>query len=220
MSSNEILEASPLKLWLDRWLAPPWRALLTWLALSALSGWMYDRGVWHGVSTVLAATDRVVSTILDTIDLPPMPPFVHRAAFITNMLVIWFWFEPIILRLNLFRGLSWLVLRCVPSLVLGLGAASYTLNGPSQFLASSVLTAPLLFRWRTRPWMTVIGGVLMTGMVYATSWLFDLFQLTAGNDWWRGPLMNLPFAAILLYGTRLLRPEERTRVLAEKADFR
>jgi hypothetical protein len=38
-------ETSPHRwAWLDGWFEPPWRALITWLTLVALSGWMVGHG--------------------------------------------------------------------------------------------------------------------------------------------------------------------------------
>jgi hypothetical protein len=73
-------------------------------------------------------------------------------------------------------------------------------------LLCSVFAVSILHGQRSRPWISAIGGVPMAVLDYGVrSGL--IFRAT--GSWLWMPTMTLPYAVALLYGTRLLTPEER-----------
>jgi hypothetical protein len=194
--------------WLDWWFAPRWRALVTWVALTVLMGWAGYLGVWtirdKMVDFIFGHLGRAMSTPL------PMRDFALRS----NGLMLIFWFEPFALRLNLLRGLAWLVLRIGPYLIEAsilwtkipplLRNHHYEVLVPIAIMASSLLMVPLLRGSRSRPWMALIGGALVAGVQYYLA----IAKFPIGDGLWV-LAMTLPYAAVLIYGTRLLMPEER-----------
>src|SRR5436190_148639 len=73
---DEIPEASQLKLWLDWWFAPRWRALLTWVALAALTEWATYYH-WKQVKSFYHRPIDLVNRFLPT----PLPSLVDTIAF-------------------------------------------------------------------------------------------------------------------------------------------
>jgi hypothetical protein len=180
--------------WLDRWFEPPWRALLTWVGLATLGGWAYDHGTRYAIMT---NADWVFDKLARQL---PKPLLLEMRNFSVscNSYLLYFWMEPLALRLNLRRGLAWFGLRIAPFAVvpafIGLNVASLTIS----IVACSTLAALVLHGWRSRPLMALAAGILDCVVIQA----FVRFDL--GGTWMAALAMTLPYAAILLYGTRRL----------------
>lgn len=195
-ADDEPSENPPRWPWLDRWFEPPWRAFVTWVVLAGLMGGALD----HGGQDVVA---NMVESLLDRVQgVLPTPLFlpIRRVALMSNILLLMFWFEPLALRLNRFRGLVWLGLRIVPFLVVQpFVNYDYALIDTLIALVSSALAALLLRGARTRPWMAMVAGAL------AASFVFVVESSDFQTGFWLWPsAMSLPSAAVLLFGTRRL----------------
>ena len=182
--------------WLDRWFEPPWRALLTCVGLAMLMGWAFDLGadqtIGHGVGFFYEHLARDLH-----IDLP----YAWACGYTGSMVCVMFWFEPLALRLNLLRGLAWLAVRSVPFVLFNLNVRhDVALTQAFTLLAWSALAVPVLCGWRSRPWVSVIGGALMAGGAYYVETPVFYYE----GAWLRIPALSLPYAAVLLYGTRRL----------------
>jgi hypothetical protein len=191
------------RLWLDRWFAPRWRALLTWMLLVALVVFWRDLMVkyWGRYFAFLGRYSPVA-----------LPPSLYWPAFDVNLALAWVWFEPFALRLNLRRGVAWVILRLAPA----------QMSRYSPFILWNILPIPYLWceqfwpilsgaalalvlrGWRTRPWMPILCWALLLA---ASTPLNKLARVVPG--WLACALLALPFAIPLLYGTRLLTPWER-----------
>jgi hypothetical protein len=192
-------------LWLDRWLEPPWRALLTWLALAALSGYTLDAGGWNAINRV---TNFFLST-LKQIQPIPIPAWLSYAARLSNWFLFVVWFEPLILRLNLLRGLAWLGLRILPFAVVAMFHSRINdWEMALGWLVSSSVVVPVLWRQRSPSWVSAIAGVIVAGVQYGLE-SYYLQRKIGYPTWILLTATTLPYAAIMLYCTRLISSEER-----------
>ena len=129
-----------------------------------------------------------------------MHPAVRVLAIAANFALLTFWFEPLVLRLNLLRGGVWFGLRIALNLV------AYVFNKPDFALPNAlaifvwaVLRVPVLRGVRSRPWWAALGGMLMAAMAGGClHWRMD------GASWRMQPATIFPYAAVLLCGTRRL----------------
>lgn len=192
----EAPESAPRPSWLDRWFEPPWRALLTWVVLAMLGSLANSPTRGHKVVEMVYLVLDLLARALHTL----LPHEMWEIGILSNLCLLVFWIEPLALRLNLLRGLAWIGLRSVP-FVGSLVFLPYEgkLMLPFVILACSPLSALVLKGWRSRPWMLLIGAALMAGV-----FLFLQSLQLHGNGWFQLPAMSLPFAAVLLYGTRRL----------------
>lgn len=193
--------------WRDWWFAPRWRALLTWVGLALVARGLNQEGIRKSMGEVLDFLPQKMQAILHV----PWPREIDYFVFFGNIALLACWFEPIVLRLNLRRALIWIVLRCVPFAVTTAFFEDH--NQVLEIIAivvCSALAVPLLQRWRSRPWMSIIGGMLMAGAAY----YFPMRNLSF-QPWMWNPASSLPYAFVLLYGTRLLTPVEREKAKGE-----
>ncbi len=115
------------------------------------------------------------------------------------------WFEPLALRLNLARSMAWLGVLVLGAVVFERFHSQWNL--PACWLVRAVLWVPVLCGWRSRPWLCLPATALTYGVVILRGHLPGLNSPAP----WLNVAVALPLATILLYGTRLLRPEERAR---------
>jgi hypothetical protein len=199
---------------LDWWFTPPWRALLTWTVFAGASGFVDDHwwDEWIGPAIILF---HGVAVSLAPAPFTNIPFWVPQMA--TQLLQETF-IEPFALRLSLPRSIAWIAIRIAASLSFSVFHPSVTtwasqVSGKSAYyfireawpLLWSVVLIPVLCGWRTRPWMCVLAvaasaliNYLVPDSLYESIWT------------WRA-LHVIPYSAILLFGTRLLTPEERER---------
>jgi hypothetical protein len=75
----------------------------------------------------------------------------------------------------------------------------------------ALLAAPILIGRRSRAWLSIPAGALAIGVnefLNRHGWVSMVWDCSA---------VNLPYAALMLYGTRLLTPEERALRAASAA---
>jgi hypothetical protein len=184
-----------LNRWLDWWCEPPWRALLTWAALAVLSAWAADHGLLR-----LMLQGALFLTDLEAKASPTLSNFSLHLILPVNSMVLLVWFEPFVLRLNLVRGLAWFGLRLgllVSGDLYGVRTpiAILFVLWPLTLLIWSMLAVAVLYGWRSRPWLSVVGGVLMALLHYSL--------LRAGVGFRPAVLWpGLAYAAVVLFGTR------------------
>jgi hypothetical protein len=189
------LSLAKIETFIDWWLAPRWRALITWMALCwvSLAVLKYDKS--RGVS---AAIVWFSGTLKSVIGYSPSNELLRVCA----ILALLSWFQPVCLRLG--------ITRCVlySFIYIGLGLAVLR-SGPfflTPQLGEAVLVTPILglpgllsIGVRTRARLSPVGGFLslcaFLGLTYHASRSADLTFL----------LGNLPYAVVMLYGTRLIR---------------
>jgi len=187
--------------WLDWWFAARWRALLTWLALAALTAAAYYKTNMFGyVMRAAHLPDFFLTRVL------PAPIFsvINFYAIYVNLALTMVWFEPLVLRLCWVRGAAWLILRITAPVVF---QAHYDWKTNTVALLCAAPAIPVLRGYRSQPWTCVVGVALSIPFQQLLSRLPDdaqnWFQVLEGTVW------NLPLAVVLIYGTRLLKPEER-----------
>lgn len=199
--------AARISRWLDWWFTPRWRALLTWIVCSGIGGL-----VWGGIGgeQIWAMIDGAFNFAAKLSPLP-LPRSVPVIAFLANTAFLIYGIEPFALRLSPGRGAAWLGLR-IGAVILYRAFSNIAydfsmalpLNAAST-LPASVAMAAVLYRWRTRPWMTIIAAAFSIA-----AWqVNDSMVFRDSSLWWWSSSCALSFAAVMIYGTRLLRPEER-----------
>jgi hypothetical protein len=202
--SDESPQSTPHLRWLDWWCEPPWRALLTWMALAALSGWALNQG-----SMRLFTLSMGLVFDLESRFALPVPTFVHAIAYCTSAFLLLLWFEPFVLRLNLLHGIAWMGLRLIPFVLTDFWAITHngdlSVKRAIALFVWSVLAVAVLHRCRSRPWISVIGGALMA----VADYILERSGISINKTWVWMPVMTLPYAAILLYGTRPLSAERK-----------
>ena len=134
----------------------------------------------------------------------PFRSFASYFAMVSNFFLFYFWFEPVLLRLNLLRGLLWVCLRIAP-LAITVSMFRYQLTGREEFafayLASSLAVIPILQNRRSNPWMSALAGVLVASVAY--------FLYHHQPGWLYAIETSMPYAAVMLFGTRLTSPSGR-----------
>src|SRR5687768_12483202 len=94
-------DASPaLSRWLDRWLEPRWRALLTWVALAVIATGLWTPPISIGLTSLQKDLLRPVP--IAQLGMIGMIPFIAAPVFLET------WFQPIVLRLGLVRTVIWI----------------------------------------------------------------------------------------------------------------
>ncbi len=181
---------------LARWLAPPWRALITWVVLASLIGAVEDifgfDGILSGINWAFDQSNRYLPW--------PLHPGVLQFLYVANTVLFLTWFEPIILRLNLWRAVAWVLLRIG---LLLCADYSWPYRGISTdaavYLLWSVATVPLLHGRRTRPWASIPAASL-------SLIVWELLKLmpSAPPAWFGVAAVPFPYAAVMLYCTRLV----------------
>jgi hypothetical protein len=123
--------------------------------------------------------------------------------------LIFVWFQPLLLRLNAWRSIAWLgAFAFAFTASIWLYQSGGDSSGSFLLLAVGLMAAlpgVALIGWRSRPWMTLIAGALFS----ATFWFIGVHRpfhlpIWLGNRVFIAVLAaNIPYAALLLYGTDL-----------------
>jgi hypothetical protein len=123
------------------------------------------------------------------------------------MAIIFVWFQPILLRLNGWRSIAWIstaalafTLCLTAPLLSEMAENSWLLPGA----LGAVVIAPgiALIGYRSRPWMILIAGTLFSATFWGAA--STIISGRLGNPVFTALLAaNVPYAAILLYGTEL-----------------
>jgi hypothetical protein len=190
--------------WIGWWLEPRWRALATWLVLAFVSGAGLVAGR-NGIDTGVKMVGDAFRSYLG-ISLP-----VELLGYF-NLFALISWFQPLALRVGLVRGVIWMIAYAVLGIVvlniLGRwpGAHSWIEN----ILLAHLCGLPGLdcIGARTRPWLSLVAGSLSVRL------LALIYPVPHETTWFHASMLlmtaNLPYAAIMLYGTRLIRRREVT----------
>lgn len=199
--------ATPRISWLDRWLEPRWRALLTWVGLAALTGVLFEHGE---IRDRTQSTVQFLANHIGSSGVVVSPTF-QEVALYSNLLFLVSWFPPIILRVGMSRTLIWI------GLSMFVGWASLLGNGlllPSRALDAIVcgqyggLPGLASSRRRSRPWLSLAAGIIATGGAYVALSDYGLF-------WVILPAAHLAYGAVMLYGTDPLPRRPAGRQLGE-----
>jgi len=198
-------DESPLTLheegWLDRWCSARWRALLTWIALDSISIAVIDLGFLNGIDEAMQRFARYISRFIAVpSSFVTMWPYITLAA-------LFVWFQPLLLRLNGWRSIAWisavtvvLALALSPPILSHLGDKPWFLLGALGIIVT--LPGLTLIGYRSRPWMILIAGILFLPVFAVTASMIRDPRFGGPNS--IGLLAaNLPYAAVLLYGTKL-----------------
>jgi len=181
---------SRLSLWLDSWCASPWRAFLTWTAISIVCFYL----IQLGLSDWIYRTAGIVERQINTGSLIPNG-MLQKLWAISTLWMFFTWFQPVVLRLPFWRGIAWL---CIPLIIIIAFAPTnpdpWALRAYGFAIAASPGVA--LIRERSRWW--VIFPAAACDAAAATDSL-------DGNNWWIGSLV---YAAIILFGTRKISAPE------------
>lgn len=186
--------------WLDRWLEPRWRGLLTWLVLATLTAATFPRLV---PTRIPYRTAGWVSDILYKFFADPIADFAVAAAFSLSVSVLVYWFQPIILRISIVRTLIWLALAGVILVLVEIihPQSGWTLLSGQVFGIAGLAVSGA----RTRPWLSLVGGLFAFAIVCLLEGNSRSGQMIVGN---------LIYGAVMLYGTDPLPRSTSTNVLS------
>jgi hypothetical protein len=190
--------------WLDWWCAVRWRAFLTWVALS----WLMMR--FDNYWSRQVALDWITTRLA---------PSTARGWFLTSTWVslctacLMGWFQPILLRLSLVRTIAW-----IGTLVLGdLLPDVLALHGEFRWMYyefySASLPGVVLIGERSRPWMIIPAAALSVFIQCVSMSLAEWQGFSSGHVYYADfVISSVPYAAVLLYGTRRLLRDARFTV--------
>ena len=199
---------TPLALAIDRWLQPRWRALLTWVVLSAVSTWIAGHGEW-----IASASDFFLEHVANLLSFR-LPMAVLQFAAPLSILLFVTWFPPVILRLGLARTALWLAISALLWLVLEVQSLAAFSSGSPQpvelhwMRAATVggvgLPGLAVIGRRSRPWVSLIGGILTAGF-------FSVCPTELADSLWGWVTPESIYGAVMLYGTSPLPRKEGAR---------
>jgi hypothetical protein len=137
-----------------------------------------------------------------------MQPMLFNVFLTIHYGIVYWWIAPLALRLDLRRGAWWLFIMIATDAVLSdLLPRDLNLLIPATLKLLRLAALALVLRgWRSRVWMLFPGGALYS-LVAAVLWSLSMRP----PEWIGNYVALLPYAATLLYGTRLLTPEEKVR---------
>ncbi len=172
---------------IDDWFQLRWRALLTWIALSAVSAIVVDdyRLTADGVIDALASWVSLLSGTSIGRQILAIWPLSYRLLALS-------WFVPIALRLPPGRGLLWLLSIQFFAVVVGL-----TLSG--ELAIAWLVGFIVLNSWAIKGYREPAS--IAIAATFALGFLTVLFATVAPQFhlWLAG---NAIYAAVLIYGTR------------------
>ena len=147
-------------------------------------------------------------TLRSLIGYSPTAAFLEMASVFGVMC----WFHPLCLRLGVIRSTLWIVSYVTVGLVIYM---VYPLISHrfSEALFDAVLLPPMLglpglavIGVRTRPWISPCAAIVSSIAVFA-------FWRSEGSLITGALLANVPYAALMIYGTKPLRPSSGSRLV-------
>jgi hypothetical protein len=193
-----------LRCWWDWWFAARWRALITWTVLAWISASLLEGGFRPWMDFVTRRLSAILRSIVGY--SPPAAVLEMSSVF-----AVMCWFQPMCLRLGILRSALWIVVYVTVGLAI---YAMYSVLGErlGEALFDAVLLPPMFglpglvaIGVRTRVWLSPCAAILSTIAVFA-------FWNSRGSLVPAALLANIPYALLMLYGTRPI--ESRTRDLA------
>ena len=192
---------TPIAAAIDRWLEPRWRALLTWAVVTSATAWILDRFMWF-----YDAFSVGFQFVLPYLRNVPFPwGRIPELGYVSSVLVLLFWIQPVALRLGLARTALWLA----ATVGLGMLALFAPSRWPEALIHGQFLGLPGLATWgrRTRPWISLHAGLLAIAVgllpnsfLGSTAWQLSLFVAS-----------SVLYGAVMLYGTAPLARKEGAR---------
>jgi len=184
--------------WIEWWFAARWRTLITWAVFAGASACLIDSG-FRGWMDLL--TRRLSMTLRSLTGYSPTAAFLEMASVFGVMC----WFQPLCLRLGVIRSTLWIVSYVAVGLVIYMVYPLIS-NRFSEALFDAVLLPPMLglpglavIGVRTRAWISPCAAILSSIAVFA-------FWRSEGSLLTGALLANVPYAALMIYGTKPRRP--------------
>jgi hypothetical protein len=198
--------------WLDRWLEPRWRALLTWVVIAVPSGFVLEID-WRWINEGAGFVHRTVQR-LSGISLPFA---FHQYGAWSPPLLFLYWFPPVLLRLGSWRTGIWLT----ASILLGIADIVWIFQsiGRDWWPGSTRLPLAILFGQlfglpglaaigrRTRVWVTFPASVLASAIAFVA--------LPHPSAHFAFAMASVIYGAVMLYGTDPLPRRAAERQLGE-----
>jgi hypothetical protein len=187
----------------DRWLAPRWRALATWILIATLTGLIIDTG---GTVKTLAWLYDLTGLVLNRFEVDLgifFPRSIQGLAYVPSILLLLFWFQPVVLRIGLGRGLIWVILGTIFGTTVIAAGDYLEPSDTGALIAGQLLGIPGLaaIGARTRPWMSILASGAATHVA-----LF-LMPHNQRTPWYAFAVPNVIYGALMLYSTDP-RPDE------------
>ena len=184
--------------WVEWWFAARWRTVITWAVFAGASACLIDSGFRGWMDLV---TRRLSMTLRSLIGYSPTAAFLEMASVFGVMC----WFHPLCLRLGVIRSTLWIVSYVAVGLVIYMVYPLIS-NRFSGALFDAVLLPPMLglpglavIGIRTRPWISPCAAIVSSIAVFA-------FWRNEGSLLTGALLANVPYAALMIYGTKPRRP--------------
>jgi hypothetical protein len=173
-----------------------WLVLLTAVAMTATS-FTLSWELTEIIDAVAAKWVALVSSWLSKLGFS-LQIGVVEISFITRALAM-VWIYPFVLRLGLLRFAAWTALA-VAGAILCFEALSNSAGSRMYFLCfgfPALLPGVAMIGRRTRPWLILPASAAFTAVFHLGS------QIHEGDFLWAAQI-SLPYAAILIFGTKLI----------------
>jgi hypothetical protein len=185
---------------IDRWAASATRAFVTWLVLYVLSVQVFRLLPW----TMFRAAEQLLIEAGNIMGFS-VSTTLRNWWMQSSSVIAHLWFVPLMLRLNLIRGLLWITVSLLPFVVSHL-YGFHTRPGLEMIAFSvRILCQMMILRGHRRPAFMVLVCEFIR---YALSLAIGGLELQ-DRIWkvWCIPLLDQSiYAAILLYGTKKIEP--------------
>jgi hypothetical protein len=197
---------SRISQWLDHWCTNRFRTLLTWVALNGIMVGLFFLGFF---GALVDGVDGVSRSISRFVSVDPTVQDIWRCVAIAAVVSS---FQPVLLRLNGLRTIVW-----ITAFAVGLCAFHFLFMRPdtlnvTPLLLPFALPGVALIGCRTRPWMTLVGGILIvsaTGEIAVTLNGFPRFKDYWLTPWALGFAPGVLYPAVVIFGTKLIGQMER-----------
>lgn len=195
--------------WLEWWLEPRWRALLTWVGLAVITAVLFESG---GAEWLVSATFHV---LIDSSPLA-MPMALKSVAHVSSLAFLWCWFPPVVLRLGLPKTCVWIAVFEASSCLFSPIASPLACASPS--MPASEIDFVLLTGFYGLPgvatgnprlfWVSMFAG-LISAQAFGECTGFVRTHFSPGPPFWNTfpvgfACGQIAYAALMLHAKRLV----------------